>query len=55
MRDWRALAKGLGMDGESVDALAGPLDALESAFRPLAASLTPDLEPAIEFRAEENE
>ena len=55
MRDWKALARGLGMEGAGVDAVVEPLEALERAFRPLAASLTPDLEPAIEFRAEENE
>ena len=55
MRDWKAMAKALGIDDGAVDPLVEPLEALERAFQPLAASLTPEIEPALEFRAEENE
>jgi hypothetical protein len=55
VRNWKALAKGLGLDAAAADRIAAPLDALESEFRPLTAGLTPDLEPATGFRAEENE
>jgi len=57
MKDWRSLAKANGLDlsAPELDRLVGPLDALESAFRPLVGSLTADIEPVVEFSAEEDE
>ena len=57
VKDWRAMAKAAGLavsDGE-LDRIAGPLEALEEAFRPLAKELKAEDEPAIAFRAEECE
>ena len=39
MRDWKALARGLGLEGAATEAVVEPLEALEGQFRPLAASL----------------
>lgn len=52
--DWRALAQARRLDipERDVDAIAGRLDALEAAIRPLAQKLTPDQEPALGFRAD---
>ncbi|MBZ5626676.1 MAG: hypothetical protein LAQ69_49545 [Acidobacteriia bacterium] len=48
MKDWKAIARASGLDvsAEELDRIAGPLDALEEAFRPLVKDLTPDVEPA---------
>jgi hypothetical protein len=56
MKNWRAMAQAHGLDlpAAELDRLAPPLEALEETFRPLVKSLTPDLEPAVEFRMEED-
>jgi hypothetical protein len=56
MKDWRAIAKASGIEipAKDLDRIAPPLDALEAAFRPLAKDLTPDVEPSVEFRMEED-
>ena len=48
-----AQAHGLDLPAAELDRLAPPLEALEETFRPLVKSLTADLEPAVEFRMEE--
>ena len=48
-----AQALGLDLPAAELDRLAPPLEALEEAFRPLVKSLTLDVEPAVEFRMEE--
>jgi hypothetical protein len=56
MKDWRAIAKasGLDVDPAQLIRIAEPLQALESAFRPLVNRLTPDVEPATGLRLEED-
>ena len=56
MKDWRAIAKasGIEVDSTQLDRIAGPLEALEAAFRPLVNGLTPDMEPATGLRLEED-
>jgi len=51
MRDWKAIARGLGLEAAATDAVSAPLEALEREFRPLAADLPMEIEPAFEFRA----
>ena len=53
-RDWKAIAKasGLNLGANELEAVAQPLQALEEVFRPLVGGLQPDLEPALEYRAE---
>jgi len=55
MKDWISIAKARGLDipAGDVERIAPALDALEAFFRPLAASLTPEMEPAAVFRADE--
>jgi len=55
MKDWSLLAKAAGVEIPAKDLarLAPTLNALEEAFRPLAQDLTPDVEPAGRFRADE--
>lgn len=57
MRDWATIAKASGLDlsTRELDRIAQPLATLEETFRPLAAGLTPDTEPAFEFRMEDGE
>lgn len=55
MRDWQAIARGLGLEAAATEAVTAPLEALEREFRPLAADLPAELEPALEFRAGEPE
>lgn len=54
MKDWTALAKASGLDIPAKDVAknAPPLNSLEEAFRPLANSLTPEMEPAAIFHAD---
>jgi hypothetical protein len=54
MKDWKALANasGLALTGKDLDRITQPLETLEETFRPLAKNLSPDLEPAVEFRVE---
>ena len=56
MKDWRAIAKasGLEVDPAQLDRIAGPLESLEAAFRPLVNGLTPDVEPATGLLLEED-
>jgi hypothetical protein len=56
MKDWRAIAKasGIEVDSTQLDRIAGPLEALEAAFRPLVKALDPGVEPAIVLRLEED-
>lgn len=55
MKDWRALAqaRGLAIPAHELDRIVAPLEALEETFRPLIRDLTPEMEPSISFRAEE--
>lgn len=48
MRNWKLLASalGLGVPDAELDRVAGPLDALEAAFRPMAGKIPPETEPA---------
>jgi hypothetical protein len=57
MKNWRALAEAYGLDlpASQLDRIAPPLDALEEAFRPLVRDLTPGIEPAVAFSADEDE
>ena len=48
-----AQASGLEVSAEELERIAAPLDALESAFRPLVKDLAPELEPATAFHADE--
>ena len=48
-----AQAQGLDLTAAELDRLAPPLEALEETFRPLVKTLTADLEPAVEFRMDE--
>ena len=56
MKDWRAIAKAHGLDlsARELDRIAPPLEALEAAFRPLVRELTPGMEPAVAFSADED-
>ena len=56
MKDWKAIAKASGMevDPAQLNRVAGPLEALEAAFRPLVKDLTPGAEPATGLRLEED-
>ena len=55
MKDWVTIAKSHGLDlpARELDRIAQPLAALEEIFQPLAKKLTPDVEPAFEFRMED--
>ena len=52
--DWEALAKARGIEipSEQLDRVIEPLRALEKRFRPLAAALSFDLDPATTFCAD---
>jgi hypothetical protein len=56
LKDWRAMAKARGLDipDRDFDRIAGPLDALEESFRPLAKQLNAADEPCVAFRVEED-
>jgi len=56
VRDWRLIAKARGLEipAHELDRIVPPLDALETAFRPLVEGLPPELEPATEFRIGED-
>jgi hypothetical protein len=56
MKDWKAIAKASGMevDPAQLNRVAGPLEALEAAFRPLVKDLDPGVEPATGWRLEED-
>jgi hypothetical protein len=57
MTDWKALARARGLEipEEEIDRIAPALDQLERSFRPLAATIPEEVEPAVMFRAEEGE
>jgi hypothetical protein len=57
MKDWTAIAKAAGLDIPASDAAraAQTLNVLEEVFRPLAGSLTPEMEPAFTFRADQDQ
>jgi hypothetical protein len=47
-----AKARKLDIPGSDLDRIAPVLEAMERAFRPLAAEIPPEIEPAITFRLE---
>jgi hypothetical protein len=57
MTDWNSIAKGAGLEipAKDLGQIAQPLNGLEEALRPLVRSLTPDMEPAAAFRADEEQ
>jgi hypothetical protein len=57
MRNWKLVAAGLdaGLSEAEVERIAPALDALEAAFRPLAAALDYEAEPAVTFEASPEE
>lgn len=57
MKDWKKIASGYGLDipEEQIARIAPALDGLEQIFRPLAGRIPHDVEPAIAFRAGEEE
>jgi hypothetical protein len=54
MKNWRELAQArdLGIPPQELDRVAAPLETLEQAFRPLVRTLSQEMEPAFEFRAD---
>ena len=56
MTDWSAVAKarGIAIPPTELARIASTLETLEAAFRPLIEPLTPDMEPALLFRAVED-
>lgn len=50
-KDWKKIARanGLAIPDKDLDRITPALDALESAFRPLAQGLSPEMEPAVIF------
>jgi hypothetical protein len=56
VKDWKAIAAANGLDlkGPELDRLVQTLAALDAAFRPLTADLSPEIEPATVFEAGEN-
>ncbi len=50
--DWKSIAQaqGLNVPERELDRIVGPLTKLEEAFRPLAKTLTPEMEPDTELR-----
>ena len=57
MKDWTAIAKASAPDIPAKEAAKTtvPLNALDDVFRPLAKSLTPEMEPASTFRADQEQ
>lgn len=57
MKDWISNAKAAGLDipAQDLARIVQPLNALEEVFRPLVASLTPEMEPAVSFHADEEQ
>jgi hypothetical protein len=56
VKDWKAIAKGAGLDvpGPDLDRIIQALSGLDEAFRPLLTDLSPEIEPATVFHAEES-
>jgi hypothetical protein len=57
VKDWTAIARASGLDlpGGYLEEIVAPLEALEAALLPLFRDLPPELEPALAFRAEEDD
>ena len=57
MKDWILIANVIAPDIPAKEAAktAPPLNALEDVFRPLAKSLTPEMEPATIFHADQEQ
>jgi hypothetical protein len=57
MKDWTAIARAAGLDipAKDLSRAAQALNGLDEAFRPLAAVLTPDMEPAATFSADQEQ
>ena len=57
MTDWKSLAKArrLNIPEPDIEKISSALDKLEEAFRPLAAAIPLDVEPAVTFRAGDSE
>ena len=57
MKDWKQIAAACGLDipAEDVARIAPALDGLEASFRPLVRDIPEAVEPAIAFRAGEEE
>jgi hypothetical protein len=55
MRDWKAMVKAgvPEIPAGELGRIVAPLEALEETFGPLVKDLPPDLEPCLEFGAEE--
>jgi hypothetical protein len=55
MTDWTSIAKAAGLDipAKDLTRVAQALNSLDEVFRPLAKSLTPEMEPAVSFRADQ--
>jgi hypothetical protein len=53
MKDWKLVAEGLGLglSAADIERITPALDALESAFRPLAGNIPHETEPALAFEA----
>ena len=53
MKDWKLIADGLRLDlsPADIERITPPLDALEASFRPLAANIPYETEPALAFEA----
>ena len=57
VKNWKEIARAsdLGVPEGELERIAGTLEGVERAFAPLLAGLSPDLEPATGFHAEEEE
>ena len=55
MKDWKTIAQAFAPEipADALDRIAGPLNTLEEAFRPLCKRLPVELEPATIFRMDE--
>ena len=55
MKNWTSIAKGAAPDipAQELGRVTEPLNVLDETFRPLVRKLTPDVEPAAVFRADE--
>ena len=57
MKDWTAIAKASGLDipAKEIARNSQPLNSLDEVFRPLANTLTPEMDPAFSFRADQEQ
>jgi len=51
MKQWKEIARGLGLNVPDFERIVPPLDGLEAAFRPLVKTIPHDAEPAVTFHA----